>query len=300
MTKIPEVLNPVGYIGLGIMGTPMAQNLLRAGVDLRVWSRRTESAEALLDQGAQWCGSIGELTHAVRVLFLNVSDTSDVEDLLLGPTGILKHAEPGLILIDHSTIDPVRTVELAKRCHEKAVHFIDCPVSGGQRGAIHGTLTLMLGGEEEVIARVRPLLECVGETLTHVGACGAGQVAKACNQLIVGEALLAVGAAFALAESAGVDPRRVRDALLGGFAASRVLEVHAERLLENAFEPGFLTRLHKKDMDIVAATASALGLELPGVQRVQEALEAAMQHGEGEKDSSILARYAAQKNLSTR
>lgn len=288
-------LGPVGYIGLGIMGAPMARNLLRAGVPVQVWARRREAVQPLAAAGATVCEDLAELVSAVRVLFLNVSDTPDVESLVLGPTGILTHAAPGLVIVDHSTIDPVRTIEVAQRCREVGIHFVDCPVSGGESGAIAGTLTLMLGGDAGVIERIRPLLECVGKTLTHVGTSGAGQIAKACNQLVIGETLLAVAEAFALAEAAGVDPARVREALLGGFAASRVLETHGRRILEQDFKPGFFARLHRKDMDIVASTARVLKLDLPGVGRVQRALQQAVDAGDGELDSSVLANYGLER-----
>lgn len=288
-------LGPVGYIGLGIMGKPMARNLLHAGVSLSVWARRSASVEPLVAEGAVGYRHLADLVSAVRVLFLNVSDTPDVESLVLGPSGILTHAAPGLVIVDHSTIDPVRTVEIARRCHEAGVAFVDCPVSGGESGAIAGTLTLMLGGDASVIERIRPLLECVGKTLTHVGTSGAGQIAKACNQLVIGETLLAVAEAFTLAEAAGVDPARVREALLGGFAASRVLDTHGRRILEHDFKPGFFARLHRKDMDIVASTARALELDLPGVGRVQRALQRAVDAGDGELDSSVLANYGLER-----
>jgi len=288
-------LGPVGYIGLGIMGAPMARNLLRAGVPLQVWARRSASVEPLAAAGATVCDDLASLASAVRVLFLNVSDTPDVEELVSGPFGILAHAAPGLVIVDHSTIDPMRTVVIAQRCREAGIDFVDCPVSGGESGAIAGTLTLMLGGDALVIERIRPLLECVGRTLTHVGANGAGQVAKACNQLVIGETLLAVAEAFALAEAAGVDPAGVREALLGGFAASRVLETHGQRILEQDFKPGFFARLHRKDMDIVASTAQKLNLDLPGVGRVQQALQLAVDAGDGELDSSVLARYGIKR-----
>lgn len=290
-SSIDPSLLPVGYIGLGIMGAPMVRNLLAAQLPVWVWARRPGQAAVLATEGAQVAPDLATLVRTVRVLFLNVSDTVDVEQLLQGPDGILQHALPGLIIVDHSTIDPLRTRQLAEAAKAVGVFFVDAPVSGGQRGAMDGTLTVMLGGEAEVIERLRPLLGCIGKTLTHVGTAGAGQVAKACNQLLIGETLVALGEAFALAEAAGVDPARVREALLGGFAASRVLEVHGRRLLEGDFQPGFQVRLHRKDMGIVASTAAALGLPLLGVGQVQAALDAAMAAGQGQADSSILARF---------
>lgn len=288
---VSKDLQPAGFIGLGIMGTPMVRNLLHGGVAVRVWARRLEQAQKLVGDGAVAAESLAALVADVRVLFLNVSDTPDVENLMLGEGGILEHARPGLIVVDHSTIDPLRARVIAERAREAGVGFVDAPVSGGERGAIDGTLTLMLGGAEADIERVRPLLQLLGKTLTRVGDSGAGQIAKACNQLIIGEALVAVGEAFALATAAGVDPARVREALLGGFAGSKVLEMHGQRLLDDNFVPGFMAHLHAKDMGIVANTAAHLNLELTGVERVRAALSRALEQGHAYDDSTILARY---------
>lgn len=289
--SIPGDRVPVGYIGLGIMGAPMVRNLLRAGVPVHIWARRAEQMRGLAQEGAVAQDSLAALVASVRVLFLNVSDTPDVEGLMLDESGILAHARPGLIVVDHSTIDPLRTRAIAEQAQEAGVGFVDAPVSGGERGAIAGTLTVMLGGLEADIERVRPLLECVGKTLTRVGDSGAGQIAKACNQLIIGETLAALGEAYALARAAGVDPAAVRAALLGGFAGSRVLETHGQRLLDDDFAPGFMARLHAKDMGIVEDTARSLGLDLIGVARVRGALAQACAAGHGDDDSTILARY---------
>jgi 2-hydroxy-3-oxopropionate reductase len=284
-------LQPVGYIGLGIMGAPMVRNLLHGGATVQVWARRLEQAQKLVADGAILADSFEAMVSSARVLFLNVSDTPDVESLMLEEGGILTHAKPGLIVVDHSTIDPMRTRVIAERAREAGVGFVDAPVSGGERGAIDGTLTLMLGGAEADIERIRPLLAMVGKTLTRVGESGAGQIAKACNQLIIGEALVAVGEAYALAQAAGVDPARVREALLGGFAGSKVLEMHGQRLLDDNFVPGFMAHLHAKDMGIVASTAASLGLHLTGVDRVRAALAHALEDGHAYDDSTILARY---------
>ncbi|MFO8004183.1 NAD(P)-dependent oxidoreductase [Thioalkalivibrio sp.] len=288
---VPDELLPVGYIGLGIMGAPMVRNLLHGQVPVRVWARRPEQAQKLVVDGATLADGFEDLVASIRVLFLNVSDTPDVESLMLDEGGILTHARPGLTVVDHSTIDPMRTRVIAERARAAGVAFVDAPVSGGERGAIDGTLTLMLGGEEADVERVRPLLRLVGKTLTRVGDSGAGQMAKACNQLIIGETLVAIGEAYALAEGAGVDPARVREALLGGFAGSRVLEMHGQRLLDDNFVPGFMAHLHAKDMGIVANTAASLGLDLAGVERVRAALARALEDGHGNDDSTILARY---------
>ncbi|WP_018880784.1 NAD(P)-dependent oxidoreductase [Thioalkalivibrio sp. ALE30] len=290
-SPIPPELQPIGAIGLGIMGAPMNRNLLAAGAEVRVWARRPETAEALAQEGAQSCASLPELVRGVRVLVLNVSDTPDVEALMLGPDGILEHARPGLIVIDHSTIDPMRTRAIARAAAEREVTFVDAPVSGGEPGARAGSLSLMVGGPAVVVESLRPIFEVVGSTLTHVGDCGAGQIAKACNQLVVGETLVAVGEAFALAEQSGVDPARVREALMGGFASSRILEVHGQRLLDGDFEPGFQVGLYHKDLGIIADLSRDLGLATEGLRPVREAVDAALEAGQARHDVSILARF---------
>ncbi|MFO7954135.1 NAD(P)-dependent oxidoreductase [Thioalkalivibrio sp.] len=290
-SQIPPELQPIGAIGLGIMGAPMNRNLLAAGADVQVWARRPEAADALAQDGARPYPSLPALVRGVRVLVLNVSDTPDVEALMLGPDGVLEHARPGLIVIDHSTIDPMRTRAIARAAAEREVTFVDAPVSGGEPGARAGTLSLMVGGPSAVVESLRSIFEVVGSTLTHVGDSGAGQIAKACNQLVVGETLVAVGEAFALAEQSGVDPARVREALMGGFASSRILEVHGQRLLDGDFEPGFQVGLYHKDLGIIADLSRDLGLATEGLRPVREAVDAALAAGQARHDVAILARF---------
>lgn len=279
----------VGCIGLGIMGRPMSLNLLRAGHELHVWARRPEVLDEFRQAGAQVADSIAELTGRIDVLVTNVSDTGDVEAILLGEAGVLQHARPGLVVIDHSTISPTRTRVMAQALAAASVDMLDAPVSGGEAGAIAGTLTVMVGGKAEVLARVRPVLECVGSTITHVGEHGAGQLAKACNQLIVAQTMNAVAEAISLAEAAGVDAWAVREALLGGSAYSRVLEIHAQKMLRREYVPGFRTALHAKDMGIVLDTARELGLPLPATALTAQWLHAAAARGHGDADSTVIA-----------
>lgn len=290
-STFPEALQPIGCVGLGIMGAPMTRNLLRAGADIRVWARRPESTEPLVAEGAQAVSSLAELVSRVRVLVLNVSDTPDVEQLMLGPGGVLDHASAGLLVVDHSTIDPMRTRTIAQAAAEQGVTFVDAPVSGGEPGARNGTLSLMVGGPEDAVSQLRPMFDVVGSTLTHVGASGAGQITKACNQLVVGETLVAIGEAFALAEQTGVDPARLREALMGGFAGSRILEVHGQRLLDGDFEPGFQTGLYHKDLGIVAGLGEEVGLSLDGLMPVRRAVGKALEAGQADHDVAILARF---------
>jgi 2-hydroxy-3-oxopropionate reductase len=286
----------IGYIGLGIMGRPMAVNLMKASYSLCVWARRPESTASLRAAGASVAASPAELAGQVDVVFTNVSDTGDVEQVLLGENGVIHGARPGLIVVDHSTIAAGASRRMAQTLAGQGIQMLDVPVSGGEQGAIDGTLTLMVGGEAEALAKVRPLLEVVGGTITHVGGPGAGQIAKTCNQMIVAQSLQAIGEAFTLAEAAGVDPARVREALLGGFAYSRILEVHGQRMLDRNYRPGFKARLHRKDMGIALQTAAELGVATPGSAVATQFINALVGQDMGELDSSALVEMLRQLN----
>jgi 2-hydroxy-3-oxopropionate reductase len=279
----------VGYIGLGIMGRPMALNLLKAGYPVAVYARRPEAMASLTTAGAVACASPREVAEQADVIFTNVSDTPDVEEVVLGPNGIVHGARPGAVVVDHSTISPSATRRIAAALGERGVGMLDAPVSGGQQGAIDGTLSVMVGGPEAVFRRVLPMLEVIGRNIVHVGDHGAGQVAKACNQVVIAQTIAAVAEGLLLATAAGVDPAKVREALLGGFAQSRVLEVHGQRMLDRNYAPGFTSRLHQKDMRIVLETAHELGLPLPGASTVAQYLNALVGGGDTEVDSSAIA-----------
>jgi 2-hydroxy-3-oxopropionate reductase len=289
MLKGEDMTLQFGYIGLGIMGRPMTLNLLRAGFKGTVWGRRPESMEPLVAEGASSAASPAEMASAVDVVFVNVSDTADVEQVLFGPEGVIHGARPGLVVVDHSTISPTVTMRMAADLAAKGVDMLDAPVSGGEQGAISGTLTIMVGGKAAILEKVRPSLEAEGKTITHVGDHGAGQMAKACNQLIIAQTMMGIAEAFTMAEAAGVDPARVREALMGGFAYSKVLEVHAERMLNRVYKPGFKARLHKKDMAIALQTAADLGLPVPGTALATQLINAAVGQGRGEEDSAVVA-----------
>ena len=279
----------LGYIGLGIMGRPAAINLLRAGYPVHVWARREDSMRPVVAEGAVACTSPKAVAEQADVIFTNVSDTMDVEQVILGAEGILEGARPGSVVVDMSTISPAATRRIAERLTERGVSMLDAPVSGGERGAIDGTLSIMVGGPEEVFRRVLPLLDVMGRNIVHIGGAGAGQVTKACNQVVIAQTIAAVGEAFVLAKSSGVDPARVRHALLGGFAGSRVLEAHGQRMLEGDYRPGFKAKLHKKDMRIVMETAEELGIALPGVALATQFLNALVGAGGGELDSAAIS-----------
>jgi 2-hydroxy-3-oxopropionate reductase len=286
----------IGFIGLGIMGRPMALNLIRAGYRLVVHARREESLQPLLDVGATAGRSPADVASRAATVVTMVADTPDVEQLMLGPDGIVDGIAPGSIVIDMSTISPSSTRTIAERLAERGAAMLDAPVSGGEQGAIDGTLSIMVGGPGEAFDRVRPLLDLLGGNVVHVGDNGAGQVCKACNQIVVGHTIAGVGEAFVLAEAAGVDPAKVREALMGGFANSRILEVHGRRMLEADYAPGFRSELHQKDMRIVLEAAYELGIALPGAAQIAQYLNALVGQGLADLDSSAI--YRAQCALS--
>jgi 2-hydroxy-3-oxopropionate reductase len=230
----------------------------------------------------------------VDIVISMVSDTPDVEAVLLGKDSVIEGGKLGLLVIDMSTISPVKTREIAAKLAEKGIRFLDAPVSGGDVGAIAGTLTIMVGGSAEDLAYAHPVLAAMGKTITQIGDHGAGQLTKACNQLIAAQSIIAITEAFEIAKAAGVNPAKVRAALLGGFAYSRVLELHGQRILDGNFQPGFKAHLHNKDMHIVTDTIAAFGLNLPGTQRAADYMQALVDAGNGELDSSALATVVQQ------
>jgi 2-hydroxy-3-oxopropionate reductase len=272
------------------MGRPQALNLRKAGHAMAVWARRKESMQPLVDAGASAFASPGETAALADVVFVMVSDTPDVEQVIFGPKGIIEGARPGTVVVDMSTISPVATRDMAKRLAEKGIEMLDAPVSGGEIGAINGTLSIMVGGKPEMFARVKPLFECMGKNIVHIGANGAGQVAKACNQIVGAVTLEAVSEGLTLARRNGVDPAKVREALMGGFAYSKVLEIHGRRIVERDFKPGFKARLHRKDLKIVTDTAAHLGLTLPQASLIASHLNGLVGLGCGDEDSAAVVR----------
>lgn len=278
----------IGFIGLGIMGQPMALNLRKAGYSLWVHARRPECMTPLIAAGATACESSAAVAAQASIIFIMVSDTPDVEHVILGEHGLIEKIASGSVVVDMSTISPAVTRLLAEQLATRNVAMLDAPVSGGQQGAIDGTLSIMVGGKTEVVARVRPLFEVLGRNIVHVGGHGAGQVTKLCNQIVIAQTITAVGEAFLVARAAGVDPVKVRQALLGGFAGSRVLEAHGQRMLDNNYQPGFKARLHRKDLRIALETAAELGIAIPGAALATQLINALVGSGHGELDSSAL------------
>lgn len=278
----------VGFIGLGLMGRPMALNLLRAGHRVHVWSRRPEAMQPLLDVGAVGAASAAALASVAPVTISMVADAPDVAEVVLGEAGIAAGAQPGHIHIDMSTIAPAAAQSIADQLAERAMQLLDAPVSGGETGAIAGTLTIMVGGDQAAFEQVQSLLAAMGQSVTHIGASGAGQVTKACNQILTGVGVTAVAEALNFARRSGVDGGRVREALLGGFAASRILDSHGQRMLERNFKPGFKAWMHQKDMRIVMDEAHRLGLALPAAAAATQMFNAMVGSGLGESDSAAM------------
>ena len=278
----------VGFIGLGIMGKPMAMNLLDAGYPLTVHSRSAGPVDEVVARGATRASGAAEVAAASDVTITMLPDTSDVELVLTGAGGVLDGASAGALVIDMSSIDPAPTRAMAEAFAKRDVAMVDAPVSGGERGAIDGTLSIMIGGKPDAVARAMPIFQVLGKTIVHVGPSGAGQVTKACNQLVVAATIEAVAEALLLAERSGVDPGKVREALLGGFAGSKILEVHGQRMLDRAFDPGFRIRLHRKDARIVENAARTTGTPIPSFAVVAAQLQRALDDGDGELDHSGL------------
>jgi len=286
----------IGLIGPGIMGGPMGMNLINAGYPLCVYARTPARAEPLVDAGATLCDTPAVVAGQADIIISIVSDTPDVKEVVLGDNGVLEGAADGKVLVDMSTISPIATREMSAALADKGMEMLDAPVSGGDVGARNGTLSIMVGGKAEVFERVKPVFEVLGRNIVHVGESGAGQVAKACNQILVAEHINAAGEALLLARACGVDPEKVRQALLGGFAYSKVLEAHGERMLTRNFDPGFKARLHRKDMHIVMDTMAEKGLDLPMAKAATAALDEAVDNSDGDLDSTVLVKILEARN----
>jgi 2-hydroxy-3-oxopropionate reductase len=285
-------METIGFIGLGLMGRPMAQNLLKAGYPLVVHSRSQGPVDDLVAAGAVRASSPADIARRATRIITMVPDSPDVEQVLEGPDGVFGALQPGTIIIDMSSIAPGAARRLAARAETLGATMLDAPVSGGDIGAINGTLSIMVGGAAGAFAAVRPILDVLGnpDRVVHIGAAGAGQLCKLCNQMVIGGTLGVVAEAFALARKAGVDAARVREALLGGFAQSRVLDVHGERVLKGNYTPGFRTELYAKDMRNVVATLAEFDTPAPISAIVQQLVHAAMAAGRGDQDNSVMAR----------
>lgn len=283
----------IGYIGLGLMGTPCTLNLLKAGHTVHVWARRKESAGEVMEHGALWCESIAQVAAKSEIVFLNVTNTDDVASVLFDPRGVVEGNNKGLIVVDMSTISATATRTMAKRLQEHGMELVDAPVSGGTAGAKDGTLTIMVGATQETFDRIQPVLAAMGKTITRIGDSGAGQVAKSCNQIVITGAIASVAEALHFAISAGVDPALVREALLGGLAGSKVLDIHGNRMIKDTYAPGFKSVLHLKDVGIVNDIAEELGLNMPVTKIGYGLLQKTVEAGYGEEDSAVMFKVSA-------
>ena len=279
----------IGFIGLGIMGAPMAGHLLKGGHTVFTYTHGATPA-ALVDAGARTCASGAEVARNADIVITMVPDTPHVEDALFNPEGVAAGLSKGKIVVDMSSISPVATKDFARRINALGCEYLDAPVSGGEVGAKAASLTIMVGGSEASFDKVRPIFELMGKNITLVGGNGDGQITKVANQIIVALNIEAVGEALLLAAKAGADPAKVRQALMGGFANSRILEVHGERMVKRTFDPGFRIELHQKDLNLALTTARQLGVSLPNTATAQELFNACSAHGGAKWDHSGMVR----------
>ena len=280
----------IGFIGLGIMGVPMAVNLQQKGGNKLFVNDKKAPPAVLLDGGAVACANGAEVAKQSDIVFIMVPDTPDVEAVLFGENGVAQGLSAGKIVVDMSSISPIATKEFAKKINDLGCEYLDAPVSGGEVGAKAGSLTIMVGGKEETFNKVKPLFELMGQNITLVGGNGDGQTTKVANQIIVALNIQAVAEALLFASKAGADPAKVRQALMGGFASSRILEVHGERMIKRTFNPGFRINLHQKDLNLALQGAKSLGISLSNTATSQELMNACAANGLSAMDHSALCR----------
>ena len=279
----------IGFIGLGIMGAPMAGHLVAAGNEVFI-NTRSKVPEELANSAAIVCSSPSEVASKADIIITMVPDTTDVEKVLFGEGGVAFGLSKGKIVVDMSSISPIATKEFAKKINDLGCEYLDAPVSGGQLGAKGATLTIMVGGSDAAFAKVKPIFELMGKNINLVGANGAGQITKVANQIIVALNIEAVAEALVFASKAGADPAKVREALMGGFASSKILEVHGERMVKRTFDPGFRIELHQKDLNLALSSARALGVSLPNTATAQELFNSCAAHGGKAWDHSAMVR----------
>ncbi len=278
----------VGYIGLGLMGKPIARNILKAGFPLVVHNRSREKVQELVQEGAREASSAAEVASQVDVVFTNLPDSPDVEGIVLGENGILAGGQPGLIFVDNSTIKPMVARTIANSLAEKGILALDAPVSGGDIGAMNGTLTVMVGGPSEALEKVRPIFAVMGKTITHIGPAGSGQIAKAANQIMVAAQMVAMGELLIFAQKAGADPMKVVEAIRGGAAQCWSLDVKPPRLFSGNRQPGFKASMQSKDLNIVMETAREYGIPLPSCAIDQQLYQSMLQNNLGHLDNSAI------------
>ena len=281
----------IGFVGLGIMGKPMARNLMKAGYSLTIYNRSRRSMDELAAEGAELAGSSMEVAERTEIFIAMVPDSPDSEDVIIGPKGALKGAKAGSVIIDMSSIAPLTSQKLAAEAAKVGVEMLDAPVSGGEPAAISGNLAIMVGGKQDVLDRCRPVLDVMGASVVRVGDVGAGNTVKLANQIIVAANIEAVGEAFVLAQKAGIDPELVFQAIRGGLAGSTVMEAKVPMIMDRNFNPGFRIRLHQKDLHNALLTGKELGVPLPVTGLVQQMIGALMNRGKGENDHSGIVNF---------
>jgi 2-hydroxy-3-oxopropionate reductase len=279
----------IGFIGLGIMGAPMASHLVNAGYELFI-NTRSKVPEILAKTKAVQCPSPQSVAEQADIIFIMVPDTPDVEKVLFGDKGVASGLSKGKVIVDMSSISPISTKEFAKKINALGCDYLDAPVSGGEVGAKNATLSIMVGGDEKIFENIKPLLELMGKNINLVGKNGDGQTAKVANQIIVALNIEAVAEALLFAAKAGADPAKVRQALMGGFASSKILEVHGERMVKRTFDPGFRIELHQKDLNLALNSARALGVSLPNTATAQELFNSCVAHGGKAWDHSAMVK----------
>jgi 2-hydroxy-3-oxopropionate reductase len=283
-------MTDIGFLGLGIMGAPMAGHLLDGGHTVTTAVHKTQPSTELADKGLKVVGSAKEVAEASDVIIMIVPDTPQVEDVLFGEDGVAAGLSKGKTVIDMSSIDPIATKDFAKRINDLGCDYLDAPVSGGEVGAKNAALTIMVGGEQKVFDKIKPIFELMGQNITLVGGNGDGQTCKVANQIIVALNIEAVSEALLFASKAGADPAKVREALMGGFASSKILEVHGERMIKRTFDPGFRIELHQKDLNLALQGAKTIGVSLPNTATAQELFNSCSAHGGAGWDHSAMVR----------
>jgi len=286
----------IGIIGTGIIGIPMAKNLIKSKYKVFSYVRDIKKHKKIEKHGLKIIRNIEVFYNHVDILILAVGDTSDVKEILFGKTGLVKYLKIPKIVIDMSTICPIETIKMSKLLSNSKIKLIDAPVSGGEIGAIEGNLSIMIGGDKSIVKKIMPILKVLGNKITHIGKSGTGQVAKACNQIIVAQTINAVSEAFLIAEQFNADKKNIRQALLGGFAYSKILDIHGERILKNSYKPGFKTKLHAKDLRIAKNITNRKSLKLKGVNLVTNYMNKCEKEGFSEMDSSVYYKMIKKEN----
>ena len=280
--------NRVGFIGLGIMGKPMVMNLLKAGVDIYFYARKKSIIREIEEHGGKYIPKISDIPNYANILITNLPKTSDVEKIVTGKDGLMKNLNQNSIVIDMSTISPEKTKHINYLLEKKGSFFLDAPVSGGEVGAISGKLSIMVGGSKKGFNRVKNILSIIGEKITYIGESGSGQICKACNQILVAQTIQSISEIITIAKKSKINPSIIRAALLGGYANSKILEIHGNRMIKSDYKPGFKLSLHNKDLKIAKTLAKHLGLSLKSLNRTQKLMDSAEKEGLSDLDSSAI------------